>query len=223
MNQGRTVLAQILDGLEAKEVTRCAARYPMPRDTPVLSAYEHFAVMVFAQLTYRESLRDIEAAVANAKGKTRWWEYNIAEPFIKMLPTNIAAGIGLAQLNRIDSLQAKRAEIWQRYQKEFSALGWVTILAEATAGDKHSYFTYCVRMPKRDELAHFLLDNQVYTTLRYHPLHLNALYRQTDVRLPHCEALNEDALSIPLHPRLTNDEVDKIVDLFRKFGKTHSL
>lgn len=164
-----------------------------------------------------------EAAVANAKGKTRWWEYNIAEPFIKMLPTNIAAGIGLAQLNRIDSLQAKRAEIWQRYQSKLSALGWVTIPVEATTGNKHSYFTYCVRVPKRDELAHFMLDNEVYTTLRYHPLHLNSLYGQTNVRLPNCEALNEDALSIPLHPRLTNDEVDKIVDLFKKFGKTHSL
>jgi hypothetical protein len=67
MNQGRTVLAQILDGLEAKEVTRCAARYPMPRDTPALSAYDHFAVMVFAQLTYRESLRDIEACLGSRR------------------------------------------------------------------------------------------------------------------------------------------------------------
>jgi aminotransferase len=75
----------------------------------------------------------------------------------------------------------------------------------------------------RDELARFLLDNQVYTTLRYHPLHLNSLYGQTKVRLPNCEALNEDALSIPLHPRLTNDEVGKIIEFFKTFGKTRFL
>jgi hypothetical protein len=63
MHQGRTVLAQILDGLDPKEFSRCAGRYAMPRETPALSAYDHFAAMVFAQLTYRESLRDIEVCL----------------------------------------------------------------------------------------------------------------------------------------------------------------
>ncbi|MGC9976320.1 MAG: DegT/DnrJ/EryC1/StrS family aminotransferase, partial [Syntrophales bacterium] len=66
------------------------------------------------------------------------------------------------------------------------------------------------------------LDNGVYTTLRYHPLHLNPLYKQTDVRLVNSEALNEDLLSIPLHPRLSSDEVNKIVSLIKKFGKANS-
>ncbi len=63
MNSGKTVLAQVLAGLGGKEFSRCAARYPMRRDTTALSAYDHFATMVFAQLTYRESLRDIEACL----------------------------------------------------------------------------------------------------------------------------------------------------------------
>jgi hypothetical protein len=67
MNHGRTVLAQILDGLAEKEFARCAARYPMPRDTPALSPYDHFATMIFAQLTYRESLRDIEACLRSRR------------------------------------------------------------------------------------------------------------------------------------------------------------
>lgn len=63
MNSGKTVLAQILAGLSSEEFSRCAKSYPMDRDTPALSAYDHFAAMVFAQLTYRESLRDIEACL----------------------------------------------------------------------------------------------------------------------------------------------------------------
>lgn len=66
MNSGKTVLAQILAGLSGEEFSRCALRHPMPRDTPALSAYDHFATMVFAQLTYRESLRDI-AVCLNAR------------------------------------------------------------------------------------------------------------------------------------------------------------
>jgi hypothetical protein len=67
MHQGRTVFAQILDGLEPKEFSRCAQRYPMKRDTPALSAYDHFATMIFAQLTYREGLRDIEACLGSRR------------------------------------------------------------------------------------------------------------------------------------------------------------
>ncbi|MDR1496823.1 MAG: IS4 family transposase [Puniceicoccales bacterium] len=65
MNHGKTILAQILDGLHPEQFQRCAERHPMMRETPTLSAYDHFGVMVFAQLTYRESLRDIEACLGS--------------------------------------------------------------------------------------------------------------------------------------------------------------
>mgnify|MGYP001374493801 CR=1 FL=1 len=63
MNSRKTVLAQILAGLSGEEFSRCAKQYPMSRDTTAISAFDHFATMVFAQLTYRESLRDIEACL----------------------------------------------------------------------------------------------------------------------------------------------------------------
>jgi hypothetical protein len=67
MNHGKTVLAQILEGLHPEQFRRCAQRHPMKRATPALSAYDHFAAMVFAQLTYRESLRDIEACLGSRR------------------------------------------------------------------------------------------------------------------------------------------------------------
>jgi hypothetical protein len=63
MNHGRTIFAQILEGLDPKEFRRCASLYPTVRHTHALSAYDHFAAMIFAQLTHRESLRDIEACL----------------------------------------------------------------------------------------------------------------------------------------------------------------
>jgi aminotransferase len=158
-----------------------------------------------------------EAAASSVKNN-RWWEYNISEPFIKMLPTNMAASIGLAQLAKIDELQDYRKRIWGIYQNEFSKFNWIIRPVEENKGDRHSYFTYCIRVPKRDDLARYLLEKQIYTTLRYHPLHLNALYGQTDKRLSNCELLNEDALSIPLHPRLSLDDVSKIVNEIKSFG-----
>lgn len=158
-----------------------------------------------------------ESAVADAGKKTRWWEYNIQEPFIKMLPTNMAAAIATVQLERIDELQARRRTIWERYQENLGKIPEVITPADAPAGDDHSYFTYCIRVPKRDELAHYLLDQGIYSTLRYHPLHMNHAYGQTDKRLPNCERLNEEALSIPIHPRLTDEQVEFIIDRIKTF------
>jgi len=158
-----------------------------------------------------------DSAVANAGGKDRWWEYNIQEPFIKMLPTNMAAGIGIAQLDRIDALQARRKVIWDIYQSELAGVPGLITPPEAKPGDRHSYFTYCIRVPERNELAHYLLSEQIYTTLRYHPLHLNPLYGQMDVRLPNSEQLNTDALSIPIHPRMTDADVVKVIDKIKVF------
>ncbi len=160
-----------------------------------------------------------DSAVANAGKQSRWWEYNIKEPFIKMLPTNLAASIGIAQLDRIDSLQLRRKEIWEIYQKEFSNVNDLILPMNALNNDRHSYFTYCIRAKKRDELAHYLLENDIYTTLRYHPLHLNPLYGQVSVDLPNCKQLNEDALSIPIHPRLSDIDLDKIIGKIKSFYK----
>ena len=157
---------------------------------------------------------------ASTDGKERWWEYHISEPFIKMNPSDISAGIALAQLRKLDANQARRRQIWDVYQREFARLAWMASPAEAAQGDRHSYFTYVVRVAggRRDALAHYLLDNGIYSTLRYHPLHLNALYGQTDKRLSVSEKLNEEALCIPLHPGLTDDDVGRVIDAMKRFG-----
>lgn len=150
-------------------------------------------------------------AATTGNQSSRWWEYQISEPFIKMLPTNLAAGIGLAQLKKIDQLQNLRKTIWDRYQDEFRKIPDLVLPQEATSGMTHSYFTYCIKAPRRNELAKYLLEKDIYTTLRYHPLHLNPIYGQQNVRLVNAEILNEHALSLPLHPRLSSVDVDKVI------------
>jgi len=156
-----------------------------------------------------------DAAATSSNG--RWWEYDISEPFIKMLPTNIAAAIGLVQLERLSELQSRREEIWNYYNAVFDSADNIKTPVSAPLGSSHSYFTYCLRIPRRDELAKYLLANNVYSTLRYHPLHLNSIYQQTDRRLENSEKLNEEALSIPLHPRMTVLEVETVAHLILEF------
>jgi dTDP-4-amino-4,6-dideoxygalactose transaminase len=156
---------------------------------------------------------------ASSHGKNRWWEYHIAEPFIKMNPSDIAAGIALAQLRKLDANQARRKQVWDTYQRELGSVSWLKLPRDAAEGDQHGYFSYAIRVVngRRDELAHHLLDNGIYSTLRYHPLHMNALYRQTEKKLSVSERLNEDALCIPLHPGLSDDDVARVIDTIKLF------
>lgn len=160
-----------------------------------------------------------KSGLQNSTEKQRWWEYEIHEAFPKMLPNDISAGIGLVQLKRLKKNQQKRKKIWKIYQEELKT-GWIKNPAEAAGNEEHSYFTYFIRVEngKRDQLARYLLENKIYSTLRYHPLHLNAIYKSGQ-RLPVCETLNETGLNIPLHPNLTEQEVSYIINRIKKFGK----
>jgi dTDP-4-amino-4,6-dideoxygalactose transaminase len=157
---------------------------------------------------------------ASTSNKSRWWEYNISDFDHKYLPSDVAAAIGLAQLKKLDDMQAYRKRIWDRYQKEWASLEWLVQPVGPDANEKHSYFTYCVRVlgGNRDKFAKYLLDSKIYTTLRYHPLHLNAIYK-SDAKLPVSEQLNEEALSLPIHPNLSDADVTKIIDAVANFSR----
>jgi hypothetical protein len=63
MNEGRTVFAQLMDELPKYEFDKCVSRYGGNHHVRSLPTYEQFLVMAFAQLTYRESLRDIQTCL----------------------------------------------------------------------------------------------------------------------------------------------------------------
>jgi transposase len=69
MNLGRTVFSQIMEHLPAYEFQKCVARYRGDSHLRGFSCLDQYLAMVFAQLTYRESLRDIEACLRSVSGK----------------------------------------------------------------------------------------------------------------------------------------------------------
>jgi dTDP-4-amino-4,6-dideoxygalactose transaminase len=129
------------------------------------------------------------------------------------------ASIGLAQLRKLDLLQEHRRKIWERYQQEFAGITWMARPQDPGKSEQHSYFTYFVRIAggKRDAFAKYLYENGIYTTLRYHPLHMNPIYK-SKAKLSICERLNEEGLNLPIHPNLSADDVDHIVKVVGAFN-----
>jgi hypothetical protein len=69
MNSGRTVFSQLMDYLPTYEFQKCVNRYSGDYRSRSLSCRDQFLAMAFAQLTYRESLRDIETCLRSISGK----------------------------------------------------------------------------------------------------------------------------------------------------------
>jgi transposase len=69
MNTGKTVLSQLIDFLPIKEFRRCVERYNGNHHIRSFSCWDQFLCMAFAQLSYRESLRDIESCLRSMKNK----------------------------------------------------------------------------------------------------------------------------------------------------------
>jgi Domain of unknown function (DUF4372)/Transposase DDE domain len=69
LNQGRTVFAQLISFVSHNEFNRCVARYNGNKSVRSFSCWDQFLTMAFAQLTYRESLRDIEVCLAAQRQK----------------------------------------------------------------------------------------------------------------------------------------------------------
>ena len=69
MNTGRTVFSQIMDYLPLQEFRKCVERYRGNYKVKSFSCLDQFLCMAFAQLTYRESLRDIEACLRSMRNK----------------------------------------------------------------------------------------------------------------------------------------------------------
>jgi hypothetical protein len=69
VNKGRTIFAQVMDHIPAQEFQKCVIRYGGDSNPRGFSCWDQFLCLAFAQLTYRESLRDIEACLRSVGNK----------------------------------------------------------------------------------------------------------------------------------------------------------
>lgn len=147
----------------------------------------------------------------------RWWEFELNSTSGKYISNDILAAIGRVQLRKLNGFIKKRKEIWDLYQSELKDIEQIKCPPEPLKDCTSSYYFYWINVPeKRDKLARFFVDNGVYTTFRYFPLHLVKYYNDKS-RLPNSEKINESTLNLPLHQNLTESDLDKIIGLLKEF------
>jgi len=84
MYTGKTIFSQIMDFLSMYEFRKCVQRYKENYHTQTFSCLDQFLCLAFAQLTYRESLRDIVACLRSMKTTGFFCMYRYLEEFLPL-------------------------------------------------------------------------------------------------------------------------------------------
>ena len=173
---------------------------------------------------YREfQLLSLHGQSKDALAKTGLgsWEYDILYPAYKCNMTDIAAAIGLKQLERYPDMLARRREIIKRYDEAFRPLGIVTAqhYGEDYASSGHLYLTRVpgITQEQRNEIIYRMAEKGIAANVHYKPLPMMTAYRNLGFDIadyPNAYAQFENEITLPLHTKLTDEQVSYICEIF---------
>ena len=160
---------------------------------------------------------------ALAKTQLGAWEYDIVAPYYKCNMTDIMASIGIAQLKRYPELLKRRKEIIEKYNEGLADLD-VRVLKHYGDDFSSSGHLYLVRQngKTREECNKIIIkmaEAGVATNVHYKPLPLLTAYKDLgfDIKdYPNAYAMYENEITLPLHTKLSDEEVEYVIDTFRK-------
>ncbi|MEA1010157.1 DegT/DnrJ/EryC1/StrS aminotransferase family protein [Bacillus cereus] len=160
---------------------------------------------------------------ALAKTQKGAWEYDIVYPAYKCNMTDIMAAIGLVQLDRYESLMNRRREIIEMYDKELLPYG-VQSLQHYGNDFASSGHLYLVRIPgieesERNKIIIQLAEMGIASNVHYKPLPMFTAYKNLgfDIKdYPNAFNMYKNEITLPLHTRLTNEEIEYITDIFKR-------
>lgn len=149
------------------------------------------------------------------------WYYEIIAPGYKYNFTDIAAGVGIAQLHRANNMWKRRCEIAAQYDRAFA--GQLTLETPFNRADcQHSWHLYMLRLNldrlqiDRNQFIEELKAQNIGTSVHFIPLHLHPYYRDkygykpADYPVSYSEYLRE--ISLPIYSKMTDQDVQDVID-----------
>lgn len=155
---------------------------------------------------------------ASRKVPTRWWELDVQDFGRRVVGNDLTAAIGSVQLRRLPGFIERRRQIAAGYDRMLAAVDGVRTPPPLPAGQQSSYYFYWVQLDPaiRDGVAADLLEQGIYATFRYAPLHRVPAYRAATGDLPGVDEASDSTLLLPIHQTLTDDEVRTVADALRR-------
>jgi dTDP-4-amino-4,6-dideoxygalactose transaminase len=166
---------------------------------------------------------------ALAKTKLGAWEYDVIGPWYKCNMTDIMAALGLVQMERYKGILERRYEIVNRYNKAIDDLNAnlddnhkVAYLNHRDSEHCSSHHLYLVRLLGRtreeaNKVIEKMAERGIATNVHYKPLPMMTAYKALgfDIKdYPNAYHLFENEVTLPLHTKLTDEDIDYVIENF---------
>jgi UDP-4-amino-4,6-dideoxy-N-acetyl-beta-L-altrosamine transaminase len=156
------------------------------------------------------------------------WYYEMQELGYNYRMTDIQAALGIGQLKKLDRFIKRRKEIIARYNEAFWNLEWLTVPYERPKVFSALHL-YVIRIDferikkTRTQVTEELRAKAIGTQVHYIPVHFHPYYREhfgfKKGDYPKAEHYYQQCLSIPLFPKMTDDDVQRVIDAIVELGK----
>ncbi len=156
------------------------------------------------------------------------WEYDVVGTWYKCNMTDIAAAMGLVQLERYGGMLQRRREIIERYDAALKPLG-IEVLEHYTDTHTSSGHLYITRIPgasdnERREIINKMAEEGISCNVHYKPLPMHTAYKNMgfDIKdFPNAYAHYENEITLPLHTALSDGDVDYVIAKYTQILKEY--
>jgi len=131
-------------------------------------------------------------------------QYDVKEIGWNYYMDEFSAAIGLEQLKKLETLNNKRKVMAKKYSRELNIEKKIPYSSDC------SYHLFWIRVKNRTKFRKKLYEKNIETGIHYRPIHTMTMY-QNRVKLPITEKIGKDIVSIPIHPNLSEQDIDKII------------
>ncbi len=165
---------------------------------------------------------------ALAKTKCGSWEYDVLGPWYKCNMTDVAAAIGLGQMERYAGMLKRRRQLIEGYDRVLRPLG-IETLPHYTEEHESSGHLYITRIPgitgeQRNEIIVRMAEAGIACNVHYKPLPLLTAYQKLgfDIKeYPNAYAHFANEVTLPLHTRLTDEEAAYVAEEYGRIVKEY--
>ena len=155
-------------------------------------------------------------------------KYGWVDTGSSFLPSEINSAFLWAQLESLDTIQARRKEIWNKYYdglKELAVKGCFTMpdIPEYATNNGHMFYLVCRNLDERTKLIAYLKEQGIGAVFHYLSLHLSEYYKEHhegDIpNLPNCDRFADCLVRLPMYYELKDEEVEHVIDSIHEFFK----
>lgn len=159
-----------------------------------------------------QGLDDRGAFAAKDNTTGPWWNQTIHEVGQRLIGNDLTAAIGRVQLRRLAGFIERRGQIHASYDRLLADIPGIVLPPKLPVGHVSTNYFYWVQLDAslRDGVAEDLLQNGIYTTYRYPPLHKVSLFGATDVVLPGTDEAEAITLLLPNHQAVSAADVRRV-------------